>query len=389
MEGWATRNHNAIPPQRSAARMSPALALSRTAEERFTMEERMEETMEQMQEKTPNRNAPLVVTITGAAGQVGYALLFRIASGQLLGDDTPVTLRLLEIDSALPALEGVVMELEDCAFPLLREVVTTADPAVAFAGASWALLVGARPRTPDMKTRGQLLAANAPIFAPQGQALAAHAAADVRILVVGNPCNANCLIARANAPDIPDERWFAMTRLDENRAKAQLAIKAGVSVGEVTRLAIWGNHSNTQFPDAWHAQIGGRLAPEVLQDDEWLRGEFLTTVQQRGNAVLAARGVSSAASAANAILNSVCALHDGTAEGDYTSLGVLSHGEDGVPEGVVCSFPISCDGDARGGAWRVVEDIDHDEEAQRRIRASTDELLEERRQAQALGLLLA
>jgi malate dehydrogenase len=349
--------------------------------------EMREATMEQAQDKTHNRNAPLVVTVTGAAGQVGYALLFRIASGQLLGPDTPVALRLLEIDSALPALQGVVMELEDCAFPLLREVVTTSDPAVAFNGCSWALLVGARPRTPEMKRRIDLLKANAPIFGPQGRALNAHAAADVRILVVGNPCNANCLIARANAPDIPDNRWFAMTRLDENRAKAQLASKAVALVGEVTRLAIWGNHSNTQFPDAWHSQIGGRPAPEAIGDDAWLRGAFLTTVQERGNAILAARGVSSAASAANAILDSVGALHAGTAAGDWASLAVVSHGEYGVPEGVVCSFPIACDGEANGSGWQVVEGIEHDEDAQRRIRASTDELLEERGQAQELGLL--
>jgi malate dehydrogenase len=333
------------------------------------------------------RETPIAITVSGAAGQVGYALLFRIASGQLLGPDTPVALRLLEIDPALPALEGVVMELQDCAFPLLQEIVTTADPAVAFDSCSWALLVGARRRTPEMKKRIDLLEANAPIFAPQGQALAAHAAADVRILVVGNPCNANCLIARSNAPDIPDERWFAMTRLDENRAKAQLASKAEVPVGEVSRLAIWGNHSNTQYPDAWHAQIGGRPAPEAIGDDAWLRGDFLTTVQQRGDAVLAARGVSSAASAANAILDSVRALRDGTAAGDWTSLAVVSHGEYDVPEGVVCSFPISCEGEPNGSGWRVVEGIEHDEEAQRRVRASTDELLEERRQAQALGLL--
>jgi malate dehydrogenase len=334
-----------------------------------------------------DRSARRVVTVTGAAGQVGYALLFRIASGQLLGPDTPITLRLLEIEPALPALEGVVMELEDCAFPLLRGVVTTADSAVAFDGCSWALLVGARPRTRDMTQRVDLLAANAPIFAPQGQALATHAASDVRILVVGNPCNANCLIARANAPDIPDERWFAMTRLDENRAKAQLAMKAGVHVGEVTRMAIWGNHSNKQYPDARHAQISGRPAPEVIGDEGWLEGEFLTTVQERGNAVLAARGVSSAASAANAIVDSVRALHEGTADGDWTSLAVVSQGEYDAPAGVVCGFPISCDGDARGGGWRVTPGIAHDEEAQRRIRASTDELLDERRHAQTLGLL--
>jgi malate dehydrogenase len=328
--------------------------------------------------------APIQVTITGAAGQVCYTLLFRIASGQLFGPETPVALRLLEIEPALPALEGVVMELQDCAFPLLTNVVTTADPAVAFDGASWALLVGARPRTPDMKTRRELLEANGGIFGPQGRAIAAHAASDVRVLVVGNPCNTNCLIARANAPDIPDDRWFAMTRLDENRAKAQLAIKANVPVAEVSRLAIWGNHSATQFPDAWNARIGGRPAAEVIGDDAWLRGDFITQIQQRGNAILAARGASSAGSAANAIMDSARAIHAGTAPDDYTSLAVVSHGEYGAQEGLVCSYPITSSG---GGAWTVVEGVSHDDEAQKRVTATFEELAEERRQVTESGLL--
>jgi malate dehydrogenase len=326
--------------------------------------------------------APVQVAVTGAAGQVDYALLFRIASGQLLGPDTPVVLRLLEIEAMLPALEGVVMELEDCAFPLLSDVVTTADASVAFAGVSWALLVGASPRRDDQE-RNALLKANAGIFGPQGRAIAAQAAADVRVLVVGNPCNTNCLIARAHAPDVPDDRWFAMTRLDENRAKMQLAHKAGVPVAEVTNLAIWGNHSNTQYPDGRHAQIGGRPAPEVLADDAWLDGEFITTVQQRGTAIITARGASSAGSAAHAILDAVRALHAGTPLGDWSSVAVVSHGEYGVPAGLVCSFPVT----SNGGTWRVVDGLEHDAAAQRRITASVDELLDERRKVQQLGLL--
>jgi malate dehydrogenase len=281
---------------------------------------------------TRSTQSPVHVTITGAAGQVGYALLFRIASGQLLGPDTSVVLRLLEIEPVLPQLAGVVMELEDCAFPLLEGVVTTADANVAFDGASWALLVGAIPRKEGME-RGDLLSANGGIFGPQGQAIAAHAASDVRILVVGNPCNTNCLIARSQAREIPDDRWFAMTRLDENRAKYQLAKKAGVQVGAVTNLAIWGNHSSSQYPDAAHARISGRPAPEVIGDETWLQGEFLSTVQSRGAAVIKARGVSSAGSAANAIVDSVRAINGGTPPGDWSSLAVVSHGEYGVPSG--------------------------------------------------------
>jgi malate dehydrogenase len=325
---------------------------------------------------------PVHVTVTGAAGQVGYALLFRIASGQLLGPDTPVVLRLLEIEQALPALEGVVMELDDCAFPLLADVVTTGDANAAFAGASWALLVGASPRQ-DGQERQDLLEANGGIFGPQGRAIAAHAASDVRVLVVGNPCNTNCLIARANAPDVPADRWMAMTRLDENRAKTQLAQKAGVPVAQVTNVTIWGNHSLTQYPDAYHAQIDGQPALEMIGDRAWVESAFIPAVQKRGSAIIKARGASSAASAANAILDSVRAVHAGTPDGDWTSLAVVSRGEYGVPEGLVCSFPVASD----GRSWRIIEGLEHDAEAWRRITMSTDELRDERRQVVELGLL--
>ncbi|REF36218.1 malate dehydrogenase [Thermasporomyces composti] len=282
---------------------------------------------------------------------------------------TPVVPRLLEIEPAMAALEGVVMELEDCAFPLLADVVYTSDRDVALDGCSWALLLGATPRKQGME-RGDLLSANAGIFRPIGEALAAHAADDVRVLVVGNPCNTNCLIARAHAPDIPDDRWFAMTRLDENRAKAQLAQKAGVPVGQVSNVAIWGNHSATQYPDPFNARIGGRPAPEVIDDDPWLRGEFVEKVQKRGAEIIAARGKSSGASAANAVVDSVRALAFGTPPGDWTSMAVLSHGEYGVPEGLSFSFPIASD----GTSWHVVEGLEHDEEARVRLRTTTEEL---------------
>jgi malate dehydrogenase len=331
---------------------------------------------------TRSTRTPVHVTITGAAGQVGYALLFRIASGQLLGPDTSVVLRLLEIEPVLPALEGVDMELEDCAFPLLTGVVTTADANVAFDGASWALLVGASPRKDGME-RADLLSANGGIFAPQGEAIAAHAASDVRILVVGNPCNTNCLIARAHAPEIPDDRWFAMTRLDENRAKYQLAKRAVVQVGAVTNLAIWGNHSSTQYPDAAHARIAGRPVPEVIGDETWLQGEFLSIVQSRGAAIIKARGASSAGSAASAIVDSVRAINAGTPPGDWSSLAVVSHGEYGVPTGLICSFPVASD----GTSWHVVPDIQHGPWAEQRIQASVAELEDEQRQVRELGLL--
>lgn len=286
---------------------------------------------------------PIRVAVTGAAGQIGYALVFRIASGAMFGPDQPVILHLIEIEPALPALNGVVMELDDCAFPLLKGVVPTADPKEGFAGVNWNLLVGARPRGKGME-RGDLLSANGQIFGPTGKAIQENAASDVRTLVVGNPCNTNCLIAMENAPDVPRDRWFAMTRLDENRAKTQLAQKAGVDVTEVTNTTIWGNHSATQYPDFYNAQIGGKPANEVIGDDAWLQGEFIETVQKRGAAVIAARGMSSAASAANAIIGSVQSIVTPTAEGDSHSLCLCSDGSYGVEEGLISSFPIRSDG---------------------------------------------
>jgi malate dehydrogenase len=326
---------------------------------------------------------PLHVTVTGAAGQIGYSLLFRIASGQLLGPDQPVVLRLLEIEPAMKALEGVVMELDDCAFPLLADVEPTSELKVAFDGTSWALLVGSIPRKAGME-RGDLLNVNGGIFGPQGQAIAQNAAADVRVLVVGNPCNTNCLIARSHAPEVPADRWFAMTRLDENRAKSQLAQKAGVPVADVTNLAIWGNHSATQFPDVANARIGGKPATDVITDTEWLQGEFLTTVQKRGAAIIDARGASSAASAANAAIDTVVSLRTATPDGDWTSVAVASDGQYGTPEGLQFGLPVRADGQ---GGWSVVEGLEHDEFAQDRIRLTTEELEAERADVQGLGLL--
>jgi malate dehydrogenase len=317
---------------------------------------------------------PIHVTVTGAAGQIGYALLFRIASGALFGPDQPVVLRLLEIEPGMKALEGVVMELDDCAFPLLDDIEATTDLNTAFDGTSWALLVGSVPRKAGME-RGDLLTVNGGIFGPQGQAIAANAATDVRVLVVGNPCNTNCLIARSNAPEVPADRWFAMTRLDENRAKSQLAHKAGVPVASVTNLAIWGNHSATQFPDFGNARIEGKPAAEVIGDEAWLQGDFLTTVQKRGAAVIEARGLSSAASAANAAIDSVAAVHHGTVGDDWTSLAVVSNGEYGVPQGLQFGFPVRTNGQ---GGWTVVEGLGHDGFATERIRITTEELLAER-----------
>ena len=319
-------------------------------------------------------NPPVHVTVTGAAGQIGYALLFRIASGQLLGPDQPVVLRLLEIEPGMQALEGVVMEIDDCAFPLVSDIVTTTDLATAFDGTSWALLVGSIPRKAGME-RGDLLTVNGGIFGPQGRAIAANAASDVRVLVVGNPCNTNCLIARANAPEVPAERWFAMTRLDENRAKSQLAHKAGVPVASVTNVAIWGNHSATQFPDYANALIDGKPAAEVIDDTAWLQGDFLTTVQKRGAAIIEARGLSSAASAANAAVDSVVSIRTGTPGDDFTSLAVVSNGEYGIAPGLQFGFPVRSDGD---GGWSVVEGLVHDTFATERIRITTEELEAER-----------
>jgi malate dehydrogenase len=316
---------------------------------------------------------PVHVTVTGAAGQIGYSLLFRIASGQLLGPDQPVVLRLLEIEPAMGALAGVVMELEDCAFPLLAGVEATSDLKAAFDGTSWALLVGSIPRKAGME-RNDLLSVNGAIFGPQGEAIAAHASSDVRVLVVGNPCNTNCLIARSHAPDVPDERFFAMTRLDQNRARSMLAKRAGVTVSDVTGLAIWGNHSSTQFPDFENACIEGRPAPEVVDDRAWLEGAFITQVQQRGAAVIEARGASSAASAANAVIDSVRSLLQPTPQDDVASVAVVSHGQYGVPGGLVFGYPVRSDG--RG--WTVVEDLPHSDFAQERIRITTEELVSER-----------
>jgi malate dehydrogenase len=327
--------------------------------------------------------SPLHVTITGAAGQIGYALVFRVASGQLLGDDQPVVLHLLEIEPAMQALDGVVMELDDCAFPLLADVVATSDLKEAFDAVSWALLVGSVPRKAGME-RGDLLKVNGGIFGPQGRAIAAHAAPDVRVLVVGNPCNTNCLIARSNAPEVPADRWFAMTRLDENRAKSQLAKRAAVPVASVTNVAIWGNHSATQFPDFENARIDGRPAQEVIADRAWLEGEFLTTVQKRGAAVIEARGASSAASAANAAVDTVADLRRATPEGDCLSVAVAGNGEYGLPEGLQIGLPVRADGK---GGWSVAEGFEHDGFARDRIRTTVDELGAERAEVEALGLL--
>ncbi|MHB8680826.1 MAG: malate dehydrogenase [Acidimicrobiales bacterium] len=322
---------------------------------------------------------PLHVTVTGAAGQIGYSLLFRIASGQLLGPDQPVVLRLLEIEAAMGALNGVVMELDDCAFPLLAGIEATSDLKTAFDGTSWALLVGSVPRKAGME-RNDLLNINGGIFGPQGEAIAAHAASDVRVVVVGNPCNTNCLIARSHAPDVPDDRWFAMTRLDQNRARIQLAKRAGVPVTSVTGVAIWGNHSSTQYPDFENGRIEGRPVTEVIDDLEWLRGDFIAGVQQRGAKIIEARGASSAASAANAVIGSVRSILEPTPEGDTVSLAVVSHGEYGAPEGLVFGYPVTSD----GSSWRVAEGLAHSDFARDRIRITTEELESERAAVAAL-----
>ena len=316
---------------------------------------------------------PVQVTVTGAAGQIGYALLFRIASGQMLGPDQPVVLRLLEIEPAMKGLEGVAMELDDCAFPLLHDIELTSKAEKAFDGASWALLVGSVPRKAGME-RGDLLAVNGGIFGPQGKAIAARAASDVRILVVGNPCNTNCYIARMNAPEIAPERWFAMTRLDENRARTQLARKAKVPVSVVSNVAIWGNHSATQYPDARNARIAGMGVFDVITDHGWLKKDFIKTVQTRGAKVIEARGLSSAGSAANAAIDSVRSIREATPWGDWHSLAVVSHGEYGVPEWLQFGFPVRSD----GTNWEVVPGLEHDDDAKDRIRITTEELIQER-----------
>src|SRR5689334_24074051 len=286
---------------------------------------------------------PIKVAVTGAAGQIGYALLFRIASGQMFGPDQPLRLHLIEIPAILGALDGVVMELHDCAFPLLQSIVPTADLDEGFRDINWALLVGSVPRKAGME-RKDLLGINGKIFVGQGQAIQRNANADVRILVVGNPCNTNCLIAMNNAKKIPRDRWFAMTRLDENRARAQLAHKAGVEITRVTNMTIWGNHSSTQYPDFYNAKIDKRPANEVIGDEKWLKEDFIATVQQRGAAIIKARGLSSAASAANAIVDSVASIANPTPAGDWHSVCISSDGSYGIEKGLICSFPVRSDG---------------------------------------------
>lgn len=317
--------------------------------------------------------SPIRVAVTGAAGQIGYSLLFRIASGAMFGPNQPLILHLLEIEPALPALKGVVMELDDCAFPLLKGVVPTASLDEGFRGVNWALLVGSVPRKAGME-RKELLGINGKIFVGQGQAIQKNAASDVRILVVGNPCNTNCLIAMNNAPQIPRDRFFAMTRLDENRAKSQLARKAGVDVTAVTNVAIWGNHSSTQYPDFYNAKINGQSAPQVITDEAWLKGEFINSVQQRGAAIIKARGASSAASAANAVVDSVRSIIEPTPAGDWHSVCICSDGAYGVEAGLISSFPVR----NVGQKLQVVQGVSINEFARTRIDATVNELKEER-----------
>ena len=326
--------------------------------------------------------APVRIAVTGAAGQIGYSLLFRIASGAVLGPDRPVSLHLLEITPALGALDGVAMELEDCAFPLLHSIVKTDDPDVAFGNVDLAFLVGSMPRKDGME-RSDLLAANGAIFTTQGRALSRSASRDVKVLVVGNPANTNALIAMNNAPDLDPRQFTAMTRLDHNRAMAQLAAKTGTTVNDVKKMTIWGNHSATQYPDLIHAEVNGRNAAEVVGDQSWLEGDFIPTVQQRGAAVIKARGLSSAASAANAAIDH---MHDwvaGTPAGDWVSMAVPSDGSYGVPEGLISSFPCT----TANGRWEIVSGLKIDDFSRARIDASAAELAEERDAVQGLGLI--
>jgi malate dehydrogenase len=325
---------------------------------------------------------PVKVAVTGAAGQIGYALLFRIASGALLGPDTPIQLSLLEIPAAVKAAEGTAMELDDCAFPLLSGIEISDDPNKAFDGVNIAMLVGARPRTAGME-RGDLLEANGGIFKPQGQALNAHAASDIKVLVVGNPANTNSLIAQQNAPDIPAQRFTAMTRLDHNRAIAQLASKSGTAVRDVTNVTIWGNHSATQYPDIFHAKLAGENAAEKINDQAWLESDFIPTVQKRGAAIIEARGASSAASAASAAVDHV---HDwvlGTPQGDWVSMAIPSDGSYGVQEGLISSFPVTCG----GGEYKIVQGLEVSDFSRARIDASVTELADERDAVRELGLI--
>jgi malate dehydrogenase len=323
--------------------------------------------------------SPIKVAVTGAAGQIGYSLVFRIASGAMFGPDQPIALSLIEIPNALSALEGVVMELHDCAFPLLKSITPTADLAEGFRDVNWALLVGSVPRKAGME-RKDLLGINGKIFIGQGQAIEKNASADVRTLVIGNPCNTNCLIAMNNAKQIPPDRWFAMTRLDENRAKAQLAHKAGVEVTAVTNMTIWGNHSATQYPDFYNAKINGRAANEVIGDEAWLKQDFITTVQQRGAAIIKARGLSSAASAANAVIDTVRFLITDTPNGDWHSVALCSTGEYGIEKGLICSFAVQ----VKDGTPKVVQNVPINEFSRAKIEASVNELKEEKSLVQEL-----
>jgi malate dehydrogenase len=322
------------------------------------------------------------VTVTGAAGQIGYALLFRIASGQMLGPDTKVHLSLLEIPAAVKAAEGTAMELDDCAFPLLEKISISDDPKQAFDGVNIGLLVGARPRGPGME-RADLLEANGGIFKPQGEAINAGAADDVKILVVGNPANTNALIAASAAPDVPKERFTAMMRLDHNRAIAQLANKLGRPVSDVTRMTVWGNHSATQYPDISNALVGGSAAPGLVDDDVWVRDEFIPRVAKRGAEIIDARGASSAASAANAAIDHVRDWVLGTPEGDWVSMGIPSDGSYGVPEGIMAGFPVTCS----GGEYSIVEGLEIDDFSREKIDANANELAEERKAVADLGLV--
>jgi malate dehydrogenase len=327
-------------------------------------------------------DSPVRVAVTGAAGQIGYQLLFRIASGQLLGPDTPVSLYLLEIPDAVKAAEGTAMELVDCAFPLLAGIDISDDPNEAFDGVNVALLVGARPRSKGME-RSDLLEANGGIFKPQGEALNSHAADDVKILVVGNPANTNCLIAQSNAPDIPRERFTAMTRLDHNRALAQLANKTQTPVREITNLSVWGNHSTTMYPDIFHAKVKGQNAVEAVDDMDWLENDFIPTVQKRGAAIIEARGASSAASAANAAIDHI---HDwvlGTPENDWVSMAIPSDGSYGVDEGLISSFPVTCS----GGSYEIVQDLEISDFSRQKIELTVNELKEERESVKKLDLI--
>ena len=322
------------------------------------------------------------VAVTGAAGQIGYALLFRIASGAMFGPETEVELQLLELEQALPALKGVAMELEDCAFPLLRNIVMTSDLNVAFKDANFVLCVGSVPRKDGME-RADLLKINGGIFTAQGKAVEKNSASDVRVFVVGNPCNTNALIAMNNCKGVPADRFFAMTSLDENRAKSQLAIKAGVPVTSVTNMTIWGNHSATQYPDFFNAKIGGKAATDVISDHEWLKGEFMKTVQQRGAAIIKARGASSAASAANAVVDGIRSLVTETPAGQTFSMCLSSNGEYGVDKGLIFSYPCRVE----GGKLRVVEGIEHNEFGKEKFKATLDELRSERDSVKSMGLI--